>query len=92
MDLRGVGIMSASQAYGYLQEASKVGQNYYPERMGKHLCRYLLTVRKILPHQCAVGIRDRLVGNQKMARSSYRRKDFNPWLKLSVSLVTANPS
>jgi hypothetical protein len=35
MDLRGVGIMSASQAYGYLQEASKVGQNYYPERMGK---------------------------------------------------------
>jgi len=35
MDLQGVGLRSATQVYGYLQEASKIGQNYYPERMGK---------------------------------------------------------
>ena len=34
MDLHGVGLRSATQVYGYLQEASKIGQNYYPERMG----------------------------------------------------------
>jgi hypothetical protein len=37
MDLQGVGLRSATQVYGYLQEASKIGQNYYPERMGMHL-------------------------------------------------------
>ena len=34
LDLAGVGLRNATQVYGYLQEASKVGQNYYPERMG----------------------------------------------------------
>ena len=37
MDLQGVGLRSATQVYGYLQEASKIGQNYYPERMGTQL-------------------------------------------------------
>ena len=37
MDLHGVGLRSATQVYGYLQEASKIGQNYYPERMGTQL-------------------------------------------------------
>jgi len=34
LDLKGVGLRAATQVYGYLQEASKIGQNYYPERMG----------------------------------------------------------
>lgn len=34
LDLNGVGLYKAKQVYGYLQEASKIGQNYYPERMG----------------------------------------------------------
>jgi len=35
MDLGGVGLLSAKQVYGYVQEASKISQNNYPERMGK---------------------------------------------------------
>jgi hypothetical protein len=35
MDLKGVGITSAPSVYGYLQNASGVSQNYYPERLGK---------------------------------------------------------
>ncbi|KAK3077617.1 cytosolic factor, phosphatidylinositol/phosphatidylcholine transfer protein, partial [Coniosporium uncinatum] len=35
MDLKGVGISSAPSVYGYLQNASGVSQNYYPERLGK---------------------------------------------------------
>ncbi|MCJ1325546.1 cytosolic factor, phosphatidylinositol/phosphatidylcholine transfer protein [Thelotrema lepadinum] len=35
MDLKGVGISKAPQVYGYLQNASGVSQNYYPERLGK---------------------------------------------------------
>jgi hypothetical protein len=34
LDLKGVGLAKATQVYGYLQETSKIGQNYYPERMG----------------------------------------------------------
>jgi hypothetical protein len=34
MDLGGVGLFSAKQVYGYVQEASKISQNNYPERMG----------------------------------------------------------
>lgn len=37
MDLQGIGLRSATQVYGYLQEASKIGQNYYPERMGTNI-------------------------------------------------------
>lgn len=35
MDLKGVGISKASQVYGYVQKASAISQNYYPERLGK---------------------------------------------------------
>jgi hypothetical protein len=31
-----VGIRSASSVYGFLQEASKISQDYYPERMGSY--------------------------------------------------------
>lgn len=34
-DLKGVGLATAGQVYGYLQRASAVSQNYYPERLGK---------------------------------------------------------
>lgn len=35
MDLKGVGVGMMSSAYGYLQQASAISQNYYPERLGK---------------------------------------------------------
>lgn len=35
MDMRGVGLWKANQVYGYLQRASAISQNYYPERLGK---------------------------------------------------------
>jgi len=35
MDLKGVGISKASSAYAYIQAASAVSQNHYPERLGK---------------------------------------------------------
>jgi len=35
IDLGGVGLLSAKQVYGYVQEASKISQNNCPERMGK---------------------------------------------------------
>ncbi|KAF2085346.1 hypothetical protein K490DRAFT_67763 [Saccharata proteae CBS 121410] len=35
MDLKGVGIGKAPSVYGYLQQASGISQNYYPERLGK---------------------------------------------------------
>lgn len=35
MDLKGISISSAYQVVGYVKEASKIGQDYYPERMGK---------------------------------------------------------
>ncbi|ORY76019.1 Sec14 cytosolic factor [Protomyces lactucae-debilis] len=35
MDLKGVGITSISSVYSYVKSASAIGQNYYPERMGK---------------------------------------------------------
>ncbi|BFZ57733.1 cytosolic factor, phosphatidylinositol/phosphatidylcholine transfer protein [Savitreella phatthalungensis] len=35
MDLKGVGLSSIKQVYSYVSAASVIGQNYYPERMGK---------------------------------------------------------
>merc|ERR1712080_51597 len=35
MDLKGISISTASQVLSYVREASYIGQNYYPERMGK---------------------------------------------------------
>lgn len=35
MDLKGISLSTASQVYSYISEASNIGQNYYPERMGK---------------------------------------------------------
>ncbi|KAK7529808.1 CRAL-TRIO domain-containing protein [Phyllosticta citribraziliensis] len=35
MDLKGVGISNANSVLGYVQAASKISQNYYPERLGK---------------------------------------------------------
>ncbi|GMM37844.1 phosphatidylinositol/phosphatidylcholine transfer protein [Saccharomycopsis crataegensis] len=35
LDLKGISITSASQVLSYVREASYIGQNYYPERMGK---------------------------------------------------------
>jgi hypothetical protein len=35
MDAKGVSVMSMPSVYGYLQQASAISQNYYPERLGK---------------------------------------------------------
>lgn len=35
MDLKGISISSVYQVVNYVKEASKIGQDYYPERMGK---------------------------------------------------------
>lgn len=35
LDLKDVSIYKASSVYSYIREASHIGQNYYPERMGK---------------------------------------------------------
>lgn len=35
MDLKGVGLTKLNQVYQYVQQASGVLQNYYPERLGK---------------------------------------------------------
>lgn len=35
MDLKGVGVTSIPQAYGFLRRVSAISQNYYPERLGK---------------------------------------------------------
>jgi hypothetical protein len=35
MDAKGVGLTSIPSVYGYLQRASFISQNYYPERLGK---------------------------------------------------------
>ena len=35
MDMKGVGLTKAPSVYGYLQQASGISQNYYPERLGK---------------------------------------------------------
>lgn len=35
LDLKGISISAASQVLSYVREASYIGQNYYPERMGK---------------------------------------------------------
>ena len=35
MDLKGVGLGKASSVYNYIQQASGISQNYYPERLGK---------------------------------------------------------
>jgi hypothetical protein len=34
-DLKGVGLSKAGQVYGYVQRASAISQNHYPERLGK---------------------------------------------------------
>ncbi|CAI5759993.1 unnamed protein product [Candida verbasci] len=35
LDLKGISLTSAYNVIGYVREASKIGQDYYPERMGK---------------------------------------------------------
>lgn len=35
LDLKGISITTAYNVIGYVKEASKIGQDYYPERMGK---------------------------------------------------------
>lgn len=35
LDMKGVGLSKAPSVYGYLQQASAISQNYYPERLGK---------------------------------------------------------
>ncbi|KAL9090966.1 MAG: hypothetical protein Q9159_001709 [Coniocarpon cinnabarinum] len=35
IDMKGVGLTKAPSVYGYLQQASGISQNYYPERLGK---------------------------------------------------------
>lgn len=38
LDLKGISISKAYNVYGYVKDASHIGQNYYPERMGKFYC------------------------------------------------------
>lgn len=35
LDLKGVGLIKAKNAFDYIQRASGISQNYYPERLGK---------------------------------------------------------
>ncbi|ODV95223.1 hypothetical protein PACTADRAFT_68296 [Pachysolen tannophilus NRRL Y-2460] len=35
LDIKGISLSAASQVLSYVREASYIGQNYYPERMGK---------------------------------------------------------
>ena len=35
MDMKGVGLSKANSVYSYIQRASAISQNYYPERLGK---------------------------------------------------------
>lgn len=35
MDCKGISLSQISQVFSYVREASKIGQDYYPERMGK---------------------------------------------------------
>ena len=35
MDMKGVGLTKANSVYSYVQRASGISQNYYPERLGK---------------------------------------------------------
>ena len=35
MDMKGVGLTKAPSVYSYVQSASAISQNYYPERLGK---------------------------------------------------------
>ena len=35
MDMKGAGLGKAPSVYGFLQQASAISQNYYPERLGK---------------------------------------------------------
>ncbi|KAM3422265.1 hypothetical protein BST61_g2626 [Cercospora zeina] len=35
MDFKNVGLMKMNQVYGYVQRASAISQDYYPERLGK---------------------------------------------------------
>ena len=35
MDMKGVGLTKAPSVYSYMQQASAISQNYYPERLGK---------------------------------------------------------
>ena len=37
LDLKNVTLKQVASVYGYIQAASKIGQNYYPERMGTPL-------------------------------------------------------
>jgi hypothetical protein len=66
MDLGGVGLLSAKQVYGYVQEASKISQNNYPERMGKPFAN-TANDRKILSYQRALGIRLGMVDYKALA-------------------------
>jgi CRAL/TRIO domain len=34
LDLKNVSLKQVASVYGYIQEASKIGQNYYPEKLG----------------------------------------------------------
>lgn len=38
LDLKGISVSSAYSVIGYVREASQIGQDYYPERMGKFYC------------------------------------------------------
>lgn len=38
LDLKGISLTSAYNVIGYVKEASKIGQDYYPERMGMFYC------------------------------------------------------
>jgi len=68
MDLGGIGIFGASKVYGYVQEASKIGQNYYPERMGIMTVIWrMLTGREVLPDQCTLGVLHRVVCYKALA-------------------------
>ena len=93
LDFEGVGIRAITQAYGYLQEASKLGQNNFPERIGTTLMtQYLDAVRQVLPYQCTVGICDCLERGKTLAGSRHGRQDCDPRVGLSVNFTTTSSS
>jgi CRAL/TRIO domain len=43
LDLKNVTLKQVASVYGYIQEASKIGQNYYPERMGNRSLNFYIS-------------------------------------------------
>jgi hypothetical protein len=55
LDLKNVTLKQVGSVYGYIQEASKIGQNYYPERMGTFIFSMSLMLGRFFMINCPRG-------------------------------------